>query len=234
MYRWTLLWFWDLKIPSMNLKIPYIPKRIKPTKTGSWKFAHCLKFTHIIVWRKTKNIFKKKSKYSNCLLWIIIFKMTICGMLSRKTLKYSNKFLHFILILDLGDLLKTCYVNNFSHFSIWILYRHVCTVFSCRRKETAKEKFFNVHKLSHWLRYMDNTVVLILSNTDCYSLQPLVNSIAPSILFIFATENDNLQIFSWDWFSTIVFRKFFSISVPLRAFSDHPLKQKMTSFYIYV
>ena len=68
-----------------------------------------------------------------------------------------------------------------------------------------------------------------------------MNSIDPCIQFTLEIENDNPLPFldvlvskDIDRFSTTVFRKSFSVSLPPHALSNHPPQQKMAAFYTYV
>ena len=76
------------------------------------------------------------------------------------------------------------------------------------------EKLFIVNKYPQWFRYVDDTFVLVPSNTDFSNLLSLVNSIDSCIQFTLEVESDNSLSFldvliskDIDWFSTTVFRK---------------------------
>ena len=104
-----------------------------------------------------------------------------------------------------------------------------------------EKKLFSVQKFSHWFKSVENTFVLIPSNTDFSSLPSLVNSIDSCNQFTLEVENDNSLSFldilvskNIDRFSVTVFRKSFSVSLPPHALSYQSLQQKMAAFYTYV
>ena len=104
-----------------------------------------------------------------------------------------------------------------------------------------EEKLFNVHKFPYWFRYVYDTFVLFPSNIDFSSLLSLVKPIDSCVQFTLEVQNDNSFSFldvlifkDIDRFSTTVFRKSFSVSLPPHIFSNHPPQQKMSAFYTYV
>ena len=96
--------------------------------------------------------------------------------------------------------------NENSTFSLplWYLYAQF------------KEKFLSIHKFPHWFRYVDDTFILVSSNTDFSSLLFFVNLIGCCIQFIFEVVKDNSFSFPdvlvskhIDSFSITVFSWFF-------------------------
>ena len=58
-----------------------------------------------------------------------------------------------------------------------------------------EEILFSVHKFPDRFRYVDDTFVLVPSNTDFFSLLCLVNLIDNCIQFTLEVENDNPLLF---------------------------------------
>ena len=93
-----------------------------------------------------------------------------------------------------------------------------------------------------WTRYVDDTFTLIdtsLQNVD-HILQTM-NSIDINIQFTYEIENIGVlpflgTLFSCtdEGFSTSVYRKIFTVSLPPHSRSCHPTSQKMATFYTFV
>ena len=105
-----------------------------------------------------------------------------------------------------------------SLFPLHVIF--ICTI--------LKKKVFCIHILPHWFKYVDDTFVLVSSSSDFSSSPFLVNSIDSCIQFTFEVLNDNSLSFldilvskHIDRFSTIVFRKSFSVSLLPHALSIH-------------
>ena len=93
-------------------------------------------------------------------------------------------------------------------------------------------------KTSSWFRCVDDTFLLVPPNTDIFSLLSLVNYIDRSTQFTSEGKNDNSLSFldvlvskDIDRFSTNVFRKSLSVSLPPHVLWNHHPQQKMADIY---
>ena len=105
------------------------------------------------------------------------------------------------------------------------------------------EKLFSVHKFPLWFRCVDDTFVLVPSNTDFSSLLSLVSLINSCIQFTLEVENNNSVSFldvlvskGFDRFSATVFRKSFSVSLPPHALykQSSSLTEKVCFLYLHL
>ena len=112
----------------------------------------------------------------------------------------------------------------------------LCDIYMHYFEEVLLSKF----NFKCWLRYVDDTFVLVDKNFDRSQLLSLVNSIDPCIQFTHEEESNNKLSFldvlvskNGSVFSTSVFRKPFSVSMPPHVNSSHPWQQKVSAFYSY-
>ena len=101
-----------------------------------------------------------------------------------------------------------------------------------------EEKLLSLLNFKCWLRYVDDTFILIDNPFDINHVLQGANSVDSHIQFMFELEDsitvhflDVLVIRCDASFKASVSRKTFSISCRLHALSNHPANQKIRSFY---
>ena len=104
-----------------------------------------------------------------------------------------------------------------------------------------EEKLLSVYKFPYWFRYVDDTFILVPSNTDFSSLLSVVNLIDCCIQSILEIENNNSLSFldalvskCIDQFTTTGFKKSFTVSLPPHVLFNKSPHQKIAAFYTYV
>ena len=109
----------------------------------------------------------------------------------------------------------------------------ICTIF----KKNYSVYIHLLSSLNMWLMLSFQACPILIFSI----LLLLINSIDSSVQFALAVQKDNSLSFldvlvskDIDRFSTTVFRKSFSVSLPPHALSNHLPQQKMAAFYTYV
>ena len=99
------------------------------------------------------------------------------------------------------------------------------------------ENLFSLYKFLHWFAYVDDTFILVPSNTDFPSLMSWVNLIDHCIQFTFEVENNNSLLFldvlvskHTYYLSTLIGSQQLSSENSPHALSIYPPQQKMAAF----